>query len=163
MKGRFARLAKTLPGARWLPERVARIPASIYTKLLVAFLAIVVLLVVLGAVGLGALRSADERAADLVRLERRIAAYRQLQHNATGQLYASASAFFAADERELDAAQRRLQLFAYDFDRAEFVARDDVELLRGIEPDYAELIETGARIIELVRAGRLDEARDLHQ
>ncbi len=163
MKGQFARLAKTLPGAHWLPERVARIPASIYTKLLVAFLAIVVLLVVLGAVGLGALRSADERAADLVRLERRIAAYRQLQHNATGQLYATASAFFAADERELDAAQRRLQLFAYDFDRAEFVARDDVELLRGIEGDYSDLIQTGARIIDLVRAGRLDEARELNR
>lgn len=157
------RLTASLPGSRWLPERVARIPATIHTKLLTAFLGIVVLLVTLGAVGLGVLQSANERALDLVRLERRIAAYRQLQHNTTGQLYAVSSAFFATSERELDTALRRLELFSYDFDRAEFVARDELELLRSVEADYVVLIETGARIIELVRAGRLDEARALHR
>jgi signal transduction histidine kinase len=160
----LARSLAKLPGSRWLPMQVARIRASIHTKLLVAFFSIVVLLIALAAVGLGGLQSADERAADLVRLERRIAAYRQLQHNATEQLYAVASAFLAADERQLGAALRRLQRFAYDFDRAEFVARDqeDIELLRGIEADYAELIGTGTQVIELVRAGRLVEARALH-
>jgi signal transduction histidine kinase len=164
VKAWLVRLAGELPGSRWLPDRVARTRASIHTKLLVAFLGIVVLLVALGGVGLSALQNADERAADLVRLERRIAAYRQLQHNATGQLYAVASAFVAADERTLDAALRRLQRFAYDFDRAEFVARDreDVELLRGIETEYAELIRNGTQIIELVRSGKIDEARALH-
>ena len=165
MKTWLAQLLAKLPGSRWLPERMARIRASIHTKLLVAFLSIVVLLVALGAVGISALQSADERAADLVRLERRIAAYRQLQHNATGQLYAVASAFVAADERNLDAALRRLARSAYDFHRAEFVAedQDDLDLLRGIEADYAELIRIGTDIIELVRSGRLDEARALHQ
>ena len=162
MMARVAWLVEKLPGALWLPKRVARIRASIHTKLLVAFLSIVVLVVVLGAVGVGALQRADERAAELVGLEHRIAAYRQLQHNTTGQLYATVSAFLAADERALDVALRRLQRFAYDFDRAEFVARDDAELLRGIQADYSELIRTGARVIELVRAGRLDEARKLH-
>ena len=147
----------------WLPEQVARIRAGIHTKLLVAFLSIAVLFVVLGMVGLGALQSGHERAAELVQLEQRIAAYRQLQHNATGQLYATASACLATDERELDAAQRRLQRFAYDFDRAEFVTRDDAELLRGIEADYAELLRTGTRIIEMVRAGDRKEAHRLHR
>ena len=123
MRAWLARTADRLPGSRWLPEQVARIRASIHTKLLVAFLGIVVLLLALAAVGLGGLQSADQRAAELVSLERRIAAYRQLQHNATEQLYAVASAFLADDERQLDAALRRLQRFAYDFDRRVRVRR----------------------------------------
>jgi signal transduction histidine kinase len=163
MKLRVTRLGHKLPGARWLPERVARIPASIHTKLLAAFLGMMVLLVTLGAVGLGALQNADKRATELVQLERRIAAYRQLQHNTREQLHAVASAFLAADERELDATLRWLQRLTYDFDRAEYVARDDNKVLRGIEADYGTLIERGTRIIELVRAGRTEEARVLHR
>jgi len=155
-------LAMLLPGLRWGPVWTARIPASINTKLLVAFLGIVGLLVALGAVGLGVLQIADERTAGLVRLERRVAAYRQLQQNTTGQLYAVASAFLATNERDLDIALRRLQRFAYDFDRAKFVAREDAERLRSIEADYAELLRTGTRIIELVRSGKIDAARNLH-
>ncbi|MGH7318474.1 MAG: hypothetical protein ACRELA_02440 [Candidatus Rokuibacteriota bacterium] len=37
----------------WLPRLVARIPATVHTKLLVAFLAIVALFVSVAAVGLG--------------------------------------------------------------------------------------------------------------
>ncbi len=158
----LARLIDSLPGSRWLPKQVAMIRASIHAKLLVAFLSIVALLVALGVVGLSALQIADERAADLVRLERRIAAYRQLRHNTTGQLYAVSSAFIATDQRQLDAALRSLQRFAYDFDRAEFVAEADVERLRIVETDYDALIETGTRIIELVSADKLEEARALH-
>ena len=158
-----SRLVANLSHFLFLPERVARIRTSIHTKLLVAFLGIAALLVALGAIGLSTLQSANQRATDLVQLERRIAAYRQLQHNTTGQLYATASAFLATERREFDAAMRQLQRFAYDFDRAEFVARDDVELLRGIESDYSELIDTGNRIIELVRKGRFEEARELHR
>ena len=139
MKLRVTRLVDKLPGARWLPERVARIRASIHTKLLAAFLGMMALLVVLGAVGLDALHSADKRATELVQLERRIAAYRQLQHNTREQLHAVASAFLAADERELEAILRWLQRLDYDFDRAEYVAQDDNELLRGIEADYGTL------------------------
>ena len=58
--------------ARWLPERVARIPVSINTKLLVAFLGIVALLVVLGAVGLDNLRIVNERVAELARQQNSI-------------------------------------------------------------------------------------------
>jgi CHASE3 domain sensor protein len=162
MMSRSFRLVGRLPGARWLPLQVARIRGSIHTKLLVAFISIVMLLVALGAVGLGALQSANERAAELVRLENRIAAYRQLQHNATGQLYATASAFLATDAREIDVALHQLQRFSYDFDRAEHVAEADTELLREVAEDYAELMRIGTEIIGLVRAGRRDEARAMH-
>ena len=92
----------------WLPRLVARVPLTIYGKLFAAFLAIVVLLIVVGAVGLQSLRGVNQRAEDLVTLHRKIAAYRQLQHDTTGQLYSVASSLSASDERSLEATLRQL-------------------------------------------------------
>ena len=80
---------------------VARVPAKVHAKLLIAFLAITVLLIALGAVGLQALSDTNQRAKDLVELQRKIAAYRQLQHDTTAQLYSVASALLVHDERTL--------------------------------------------------------------
>ena len=90
----------------WLPRLVARVPAKVHAKLLVAFFAITVLLIALGAVGLQALSDTNQRAKDLVELQRKIAAYRQLQHDTTAQLYSVASALLVHDERTLDATLR---------------------------------------------------------
>jgi CHASE3 domain sensor protein len=59
---------------------VARVPAPVQAKLLAAFLAIVLLLIVVGAAGLRVLSEVNGRAEELVTLHRKIAAYRQLQH-----------------------------------------------------------------------------------
>ena len=65
--------------------------------------AIVGLLVVVGAVGLADAGRGQSRAAeDLVKLQRKIAAYRQIQHDTTGQLYSVASALLVPDERTLE-------------------------------------------------------------
>ena len=148
--------------AERLPHWVARVRASIHTKLLVGFLTIVALMLILGAVGLRSLQDADARAAELVRLERQISAYRQLQHNATGQLYATASSFLATDAQEIAAAKRQLGRLAYDFERAEFISKEDARLLREIAGDYSEFIGTANEVIDLVSDGRRDEARSLH-
>src|SRR6266498_3523583 len=87
---------------RALPRLVARIPAAVHTKLLVAFLIIVALLIALGAVGLEVLGEVNRRSEDLVKLQRKIAAYRQLQHDTTGQLYSVAAALLVPDERTLE-------------------------------------------------------------
>jgi hypothetical protein len=65
----------------WLPRLVARVPATVNTKLLVGFLVIVALLIVLGGVGLQVLGRLNVRAEDLVRRQQRIAAYRQFQRD----------------------------------------------------------------------------------
>ena len=147
----------------WLPRLIARIPASIHSKLLAAFLGIVVMFVALGTVGLLVLRGADQRAAELVDLQRKITAYRQLQHNTTEQLYALTSALVITDRRTLDATLRQLSQFAYDFDRAQFVAGADRELIESIKADYTALIETGSQMIELIRSGQLVEAQKLQR
>ena len=88
--------------ATWLPRLVARVPITVHAKLLAAFLAIVVLLIVLGAVGLRVLTGANRRAEELVQFQRKIAAYRQLNHDTIGQLYSVVSSLLKPDARTLD-------------------------------------------------------------
>jgi signal transduction histidine kinase len=144
-----------------LPRLVARIPAAVHTKLLVAFLIIVGLLIALGAVGLEVLGEVNRRAEDLVKLQRKIAAYRQLQHDTTGQLYSVAAALLVPEERSLDAILRQLNQFGYDLDRLQFVAQDEVELLARVRADYDEFIRVVTRVVELIRGGRVAEGREL--
>jgi signal transduction histidine kinase len=145
----------------WLPRLVARVPVPVHAKLLAAFLAIVVLLVMVGAVGLRVLSQANDRAEDLVKLQRKIAAYRQLQHDTTGQLYSVASALLVPDERTLEATLRQLNQFGYDLDRLQFVAKNEVELLGRVREDYEEFIKVVIQVIELIRAGKAAAGREL--
>ena len=102
-RGFLSRLRKLAVGF------VARAPARVETKLLVAFLTMVALLIVLGAVGLGVLRDAHRRTDELIRLQRKIAAYRQVQQDTTAQLYGVSSALLLSDDRALSAVLRQLE------------------------------------------------------
>ncbi|MGZ8425327.1 MAG: ATP-binding protein [Candidatus Binatia bacterium] len=144
-----------------LPRIVARVPAKVHAKLLIAFLAITVLLIALGAVGLQALSDTNRRAKDLVELQRKIAAYRQLQHDTTAQLYSVASALLVHDDRTLDATLRQLNQFGYDLDRLQFVAKDEVELLGQVRKDYDQFIKVVSQAIELIRGGKIAEGNKL--
>jgi len=147
--------------AQWLPRLVARVPASVHGKMLVAFLAIVVLLIAVGAVGLRVLGDVNRRAEDLVKLQRKIAAYRQLQHDTTAQLYSVSSALLVPEERTLDAILRQLNQFGYDLDRLQFVAKDEVELMGRVREDYERFIRVVTQVVELIRAGKAAEGREL--
>jgi len=140
---------------------VSRIPAPVQFKLLVAFLAIAMLLVVVGTVGLNALSDVHQRAEELIKLQRKIEAYRQVQHDTTTQLYSVASALISADERTLSSTLRQLNQFGYDVDRLQFVAKDEVELLGWFRQDCDLFIEIATRVVDMIRSGRAAEARDL--
>src|SRR5271166_2195294 len=139
---------------------VARLPARVQTKLLVAFLAIVVLLIALGAVGLYTLSGVNQRTEELINSERKIAAYRQVQHDTTSQLYSVTSALLVSDERTLDSALRQLNQFGYDLERLQFVAKDEIKLLGKVREEYDRFITVVTRVVELIRSGRVDEARE---
>jgi len=145
----------------WLPQAVARAPATIYAKLLAAFLAIAALLVLVGVVGLAELGRVNQRAEDFVKLQRKIAAYRQIQHDTTAQLYTVASALLVPDERTLGATLRQLNQFGYDLDRLQFVAQDEVELLGRVRVDYEAFIGVVTEVIQLIRAGKVVEGREV--
>ena len=145
----------------WLVGLVARAPATVHAKLLAAFLAIVVLLITVGAVGLQTLNAVNRRADTLVQLQRKIAAYRQLQHDTTGQLYSVSAALLVPDERTFDATLRQLNQFGYDLDRLQFVAKDEVELLGRVREDYEQFIKVVTHVVELIRAGKAAQGREV--
>ncbi len=140
---------------------VSRAPARVQTKLLVAFLAMVALLILLGAVGLRVLSGMNERTEELIGLQRKIAAYRQVQHDTTRQLYGVSNALLSQDERTLDAVLRQLSQFGYDLDRLQYVEQDEVDLLARVRQDYDRFIEIVTGAVERARAGQIAEAREL--
>ena len=147
----------------WLIRLVARAPASVYTKLLAAFLAIVVLLIMVGAVGLGVLSKVNHHAEELVTLHRKIAAYRQLQHDTTGQLYSVVSALLAPNTRTLETILRQLNQFGYDLDRLQFVTKDEVELFSRVQADYDRFIQVATQVVALIREGQVTEGHELQR
>ena len=146
---------------QFLPRLVARVPAKVHVKLLAAFLAIVTLLIAVGAVGLQVLSRSNRRARELVELQRKTAAYRQLQHDTIAQLYGVASALLVHDERNLEVTLRQLNQFGYDLDRLQFVAKDEVELLAQVRKDYDQFTQVVSQAIEMIRVGKIAEGNQL--
>src|SRR5207245_10190526 len=65
------------------------------------------------------------------------------------------------DERPLEATLRQLNQFGYDLDRLQFVAKDEVELLGRVREDYDQFIKVVTRVVELIRAGKVAEGREV--
>ena len=140
---------------------IARVPARVQIKLLAGFLTITVLLIMMGAVGLKLLSDVHDDSEQLIKLQRKIEAYRQVQHDTTTQLYSVASALLASDTRTLDSTLRQLNQFGYDVDRLQFVAKDEVELLGQFRQDYERFVEVVTSVVELIRAGDARQAREV--
>jgi signal transduction histidine kinase/DNA-binding response OmpR family regulator len=145
---------------RPLVSLVSRAPARVQTKLLMAFLIIVVLLIALGAVGLQVLSGVNQRTEELINSERKIAAYRQVQHDTISQLYSVSSALIVLDDRTIDSALRQLNQFGYDLERLQFVAKDEVKLLGKVRSSYDQFIAVMTRVVGLIRDGKVDAARE---
>ena len=145
----------------WLVDLVARVPARVQVKLLAAFLAIAMLLIMMGAVGLQVLSGVNERTEKLIGLQRKIEAYRQVQHDTISQLYSVSSALLSSDDPTLSSTLRQLNQFGYDVDRLQFVAKDEVELLGQFRQDYDRFVEIVTHGVEMIRSGRATEAREI--
>jgi signal transduction histidine kinase len=144
----------------FLVDWVARLPARVQTKLLAAFLTIVGLLIVLGAVGLQVLSGVNEQTDELIKLQRKIAAYRQVQHDMTNQLFASNALLLNYDQLH-GAVMTELSQFDYDLNRMESVAGGETELLAQVRQDFDRFTTVVTRVVELIRADRVAEARNL--
>jgi len=144
-----------------LARLFAQARASVYTKLLAAFLTMAALLLAAGAIGLEALGDVNRHAEALVILQRKIAAYHQLQHDTTGQLYSVALALLKPEERTLEGTLRQLNQFGYDLDRLQFVAKDEIELLGRVRTNHEEFTKVVTRVIDLIRQGKAAEGTEL--
>ena len=136
-------------------------PARVQVKLLAAFLAIAMLLIMLGTVGLQVLSGVNERTEKLIGLQRKIEAYRQVQLDTISQLYSVSSALLSSDDPTLSSTLRQLNQFGYDVDRLQFVAKDEVELLDQFRQDYDRFVEIVTHGVEMIRSGRATEAREI--
>jgi len=140
---------------------ISRVPARLQNKLLTAFLAMVVLLIASGVVSLRVLSGMFQHTEDLITLQRKIEAYRQVQLDTTSQLYSVSSALLTSDKTTLNAALRQINQFGYDVDRLQFVAKDEEQLLGQVRQHYDRFINVATQAIELIRDGHLTEARDV--
>ena len=118
---------------------VALVPLTVQGKLLAAFLTIVVLLIALGTVGLQVLSRVNHRTEELVKLQQKVAAYRQLQLDAADQLYSVASALSVPDEYRTYIVLQQLNQFGRDLDRVKSVAKDKVQMLSGVTEEQLML------------------------
>jgi signal transduction histidine kinase/CheY-like chemotaxis protein len=136
----------------------------IHRKLVVAFGAVVALLVAVGALGLHSLGEANQRTERLGDLQGKVSIYRQLQNDTTIKLYTGASALSDPDPTgtALDAALRQLQQ-SYDFSRLQFAAREERGLLTRIEATYDQFVAVMTEGIELVRQGKLAQGQELQR
>src|SRR5262245_2855265 len=114
-----------------------------------------------GAGGLRELSGVNKRTEELIRLQRKIEAYRQVQHDTTSQLYSVSSVLLSSDESTLATTLRQLNQFGYNVDRLQFVAKDEIDLLDRFRHDYDQFTGIVRQVVELIRAGHAPEAREL--
>src|SRR5258708_28543526 len=132
---------------------------SVRTKLLMAFLVIEVLLVSVGVIGLLSLRETDQHTNQVVALQHKIEAYRQVQHDTLRQLHGVSSALAFPNETTLASALRQINQFGYGLDRVSFVEKDEVALLDQVRDEYARFIAVVSDVVDLIRNGRGADAK----
>jgi signal transduction histidine kinase len=159
---------------RWFPpdalaEVIARAPVSVRSKLLLAFVTIAALLVVVGVVAVAELGRANRRSEELIELQRKIAVFRQVQHDTLAHLSSVFSALLTPEPTRLAATLRQLDQFGYDLDRLRHVAEDEAELYGRVRREYDEFVAVVQEMIERVgrqppgeamRGDRLSELAD---
>lgn len=144
-----------------VPHWVAGIRATIRTKLLAALLLITLLLSSAAGVGVHALSEMHIHAQQTVQLQRKIAAYRQLNHDIVAQLHGVATALLAPDEARLEATLRQLRQFGYDLDRLGFIANDEREVIGSVRTGFEQFRSLVARTVQMIREGRRAEGLNL--
>lgn len=145
----------------WLPHKVAALRATIHTKLLTVHVLIALLLLSAAGVGLYSLNEMNNRARETALLQRKIAAYRQLNHDTVAQLYGVSSALLQPEARSLATTLRQLKQFGYDLDRLQFLSQDELAAMEKIRNGFEEFIAVVSRTVELIRQGNVAKGRRL--
>ena len=103
----------------------------------------------------------NRRSEDLSQLRRKVAAFRQLQHDTIAQLYNVTSALLSPQERVLENALRQLNEYRYDLERLQFVTKDEAELFRKINAEHERLNQLIVQVLELTRQRDFTKAKEL--
>jgi signal transduction histidine kinase len=163
MGERIARLLLAYPPLGPLVRRVARIRASVHTKLLGAFLLVALLLIAMGTMSLRAIANVARHSRLLDQARERVDASRQIEHALGLQMSFMRNALLLRDDATIQSMFRENNRFRDTFDRLETAAppaqREVIERLR-ITQD--KVMATVVRIAELIRDDKADEATAIH-
>ena len=158
---RFARflLARTPLGrlVRW----VAGLRASVHAKLLGAYLLVAVLVVVMGAVSLETIANLARQSRLLDETHQRVDTSRQIEHALAMQMNFTAMALFFRDEGTIASILRENNRFNNMLVRIELKATsEELEVIRKIRDAQDDVLTTVADIANLLRDGKIDDARN---
>ena len=142
----------------FLVGSVARAPLRVQTKLSLAFLVIVALLIMLGAVGLRVVAAIDQRTQDLIRSETMIARYRQAQRDTTRQLYTISTALWLSDQSKMDSALKELTEFRGVLGGLHGMTAEMDPLVGQLRQEYDRFVAAVGHVVELTRSGNVDQA-----
>jgi signal transduction histidine kinase/CheY-like chemotaxis protein len=159
-------------GDNRVARAVARVPTPIRTKLLIAFVAIVILLVAIGAIGLRGLGASNRRVETLAKLQHKVAVFEALQSNndelrqliaertgADFETFVGSSRLFVPTDEGIEATLSALGA-SYDFHRFDFTPTGgEQRLLSQIQVQYGRFAAAMSKSIALDRRGRSSDAQ----
>ena len=160
---RTARLLLARSPLGSLVRRVARIRATVRSKLLGGFLLIALLLIAMGAMSLQTITSVSRQSRLLDQARERVDASRQIEQAVAVQINVTRNALVLRDETTiqgiLNAKSRFTDTLAHLEAAASPAERETIDRIRAAED---RMLNTAAQIARLIRDGKPDEALELH-
>ena len=151
------------PFVRPAADFIARIRATVHTKLLAGFLVIAVLLVAMGITSILVIREMNQEAQQLISLQEQTDIARQAIYSVTSQSHFRAMALITKDDTYNDKIAAAKQDFLADLDALASMGGPSVDRtideMRSINERYAA---AGDEVLALYDAGQFDRALDLH-
>jgi len=146
------------PLVRW----VARLPVSVHTKLLTAFLIVTALFFAMGAVSLGLITGIARQTVQLDEAHRRVDSSRQIEHALAMQMNFSAMALLLRDETTIANVLRENNRFNSTLAQIEQAApAEERALIERIRANQDSVMTAVADIANLIRDNRIDAAMTL--
>ena len=160
---RTARLLLARSPLGSLVRRVARIRATVHSKLLGGFLLIALLLIAMGAMSLQTITSVSRQSRLLDQARERVDASRQIEHAVGVQMNVTRNALILRDEATLEGILRESNRFTDTLARLQGAAppgeRETIRRIRAADDQLRGMV---ANIAKLIRDGKHEEAMALH-
>jgi signal transduction histidine kinase len=146
-----------------LVDFVARIRASVHTKLLAGFLIGALLLLGMAVLSLVVINRMGQQVEELARLQENMDHARRMEYLITAQSHFRAMALLTNDNSNNDKIVQAKMEFLEHLDQVEGAGQlEDAEFFQQVREANDRFAVSSARVLELYRAQRIDEALDLH-
>jgi len=156
-------MGRFLKALQPLIDGVARLPATVHTKLLTGFLTIALLLLLMGVLSIVVIGQMNQQVDRLIALEAQTSLARQAIYSVTAQSHYRAMALITEVDSWNDKIATAKANFITDVDALENldapINPETVERLREMDVRYAA---AGEQVLSLYQAGDLDQALAVH-